>query len=83
MKKLYLLGGLAALTLSINAQITDKAELSRVPASLERCEKALVTANPTAQQKGPGACFGAKISQEEFLQVGVLWTILVTVMIGS
>lgn len=57
MKKLYLLGGLAALTLSINAQITDKAELSRVPASLERCEKALVTANPTAQQKGPGDVF--------------------------
>jgi hypothetical protein len=58
MKKLYLVGGLAALTLTINAQNTDRSSYSAVPAQLEQCTKAFINADGTAAYaKGPGDVF--------------------------
>jgi hypothetical protein len=79
MKKLYLVGGLAALTLTINAQNTDRSSYSAVPAQLEQCTKAFINADGTAAYaKGPGDVFWS-----EYPLDGALLTTMEWVTIGS
>jgi len=57
MKKLYLVGGLAALTLTINAQNTNRSSYSVVPAQLESCSKSMISAGGQAYAKEQGVVF--------------------------